>query len=211
MAERYARWTGCVLGITLPALLSAQSSISGFVRDSLAGTPLGGATIQLVLSATPWIAGRMAKSDSIGRYRIDSVPAGQYLIGFTHPRLDSLGLDAVNKTIEVDKAIRYQRVDLALPSGRSFVASLCGARTDSTGAIIGRVFSADDGTPITAGSVVVKFAKMRIDAGGVRRVQQQVLAPFGEDGRYVACGIPTDAPVLHKRARAPARHSADSD
>ncbi len=196
MAERYARWMGCVLSITLPALLSAQSSISGFVRDSLAGTPLSGATIQLVLSAAPWIAGRLAKSDSIGRYRIDSVPAGQYLIGFTHPRLDSLGLDAVNKTIEVDKAIRYQRVDLALPSGRSFVASLCGARSDSTGAIIGRVLSADDGIPITAGSVVVKFAKMRIDAGGVRRVQQQVLAPFGEDGRYVACGIPTDAPVL---------------
>lgn len=190
------RWMGCVLGVTMPALVGAQSSISGFVRDSLTGTPLGGATIQLVLSATPWVAGRMARSDSIGRYRIDTVAAGQYLIGFTHPRLDSLGLDAVNRTIDVDKAIRYQRVDLALPSGRTFVTTLCGARTDSSGVIIGRVFSADDGAPISAGSVVVKFAQMRIDGGGVRRVQQQIVAPFGEDGRYVACGIPTDAPVL---------------
>ncbi len=187
---------GYCVGFTLPALLSAQTSISGFVRDSLSGKPLGGATIELVRSATPSAAGRIVKSDSIGRYRIDTVPAGRYLIGFQHPRLDSLGLDAVTRTIEVDRVIRYQRVDLALPSGRSFVTTLCGARADSTGVIIGRVFSADDDTPIASGSVVVRFAQMRVDGGGVRRVQNQVLAPFGSDGRYVACGVPTDAPVL---------------
>lgn len=196
VSPRYVSRITCCVGFALPALLSAQTSISGFVRDSLSGKPLGGATIELVLSATPSAAGRTVKSDSIGRYRIDTVPAGQYLIGFQHPRLDSLGLDAVTRTIDVDRVIRYQRVDLALPSGRSFVTTLCGARADSTGAIIGRVFSADDDTPIASGSVVVRFAQMRVDGGGVRRVQNQVLAPFGSDGRYVACGVPTDAPVL---------------
>ena len=179
-----------------PVVLHAQTSISGFVRDSLSGTPLVGASIQLVPSATPWLAGRMVTSDSIGRFRIDTVAPGKYLIGFQHPRLDSLGLDAVNRTIDVDRAIRFQRVDLALPSGRTFVATLCGGRADSTGAIIGRVSSAEEGTPVASGSVVVRFAQMRIDNGGVRKVQTQALAPFGSDGRYVACGIPTDAPVL---------------
>lgn len=193
---RYVSRTGCCAGFLLPAFLGAQSNISGFVRDSLSGKPLAGATIELVLSARPSAAGRIVRSDSIGRYRIDTVPPGQYLIGFQHPRLDSLGLDAITRTIEVDPVIRYQRVDLALPSGRSFVTTLCGARPDSSGVIIGRVFSADDDTPIAAGSVVVRFAQMRVDGGGVRRVQNQVVAPFSGDGRYVACGVPTDAPVL---------------
>ncbi len=184
------------LGALLPATLSAQSIVSGYVRDSLTGRALGGAVIQLVPAATPWVAGRMATSDSIGRFRIDSVASGQYLFGFQHPRLDSLGLDGVTRTLDVDRAIRVLRADLAVPSGRTFVNTLCGTSADSTGAVIGRVFNADDGEPIAAGSVVVRFAQMRIDAGGVRRVPTLVTAQFGADGRYVACGIPTDAPVL---------------
>jgi hypothetical protein len=96
----------------------------------------------------------------------------------------------------VDKAVRVMRADLALPSGRTMVTTLCGARADSTGAVIGRVFSADDAVSLTGGSVVVRFSQMRIDNGGVRRASMQVLAPFTTDGRYVACGIPTDAPIL---------------
>ena len=180
----------------LPALLAAQTNVSGFVRDSLSGKPLVGATIQLVPRATPWAAGRSVRSDSIGRFSIDTVAPGQYVFGFQHPRLDSLGMDAVSRTLEVDKAVRFLRADLALPSGRTFVTMLCGARADSSGAVIGRVFNADDGAPINTGSVVVRFAQMRIENTGVRRAQAQVVAPFGSDGRYVVCGIPTDAPVL---------------
>lgn len=196
MAVRYVIRVVYAVGLLLPALLRAQTSISGFVRDSLSGKPLGGANVQLVPSATPWAAGRTARSDSIGRYRIDSVAPGQYVIGFLHPRLDSLGVDAISRTIDVDPGVRYLRADLALPSGRAFVTTFCGPRADNTGAVFGRVFRADDGAPINGGSVVVRFAQMRIDNGGVRRAQTQVLAPFGEDGRYVACGIPTDAPVI---------------
>ena len=174
----------------------AQTNVSGFVRDSLSGKPLAGAVIQIVPSATPWAAGRLVRSDSIGRFSIDTVAPGQYLFGFQHPQLDSLGLDAVNRTLEIVPGIKYQRADLALPSGRSFVTMLCGARTDSTGAVIGRVVNADDGVPIAKSSVIVRFAQMRIDAAGVRRVPAQVIAATGDDGKYVACGIPTDAPIL---------------
>lgn len=191
------RTVACVLGAFLPCALPAQTIVSGFVKDSLTGRPLIGATVQLVPAATPWLAGRMTQSDSLGRFRLDTVAPGQYLFGFQHPRLDSLGLDAVNSTIFVDKAIRVLRADLAIPSGRSFVTTLCGARADSsTGAVIGRVFNAASGEPIASGTVVVRYAQMRIDGGGVRRVPVQVPAQFGADGRYVACGIPTDVPVM---------------
>ena len=195
-----------VLGGMVPAALSAQSSVSGFVRDSLTGKPFVGANIQLVLSTTPWAAGLATTTDSIGRYVIRAIPPGIYILGFTHPRLDSLGLDQVSRTIEVDKGTPALRADLALPSGRTFVTSLCGTRTDSTGAVVGRVFSADDDVQLKSGSVVVRFAQMRLDGGGVRRVQRSVTAPFGADGRYVACGVPVDASIL-VQARAAALDS----
>lgn len=199
------RWT-MALGFILPCALPAQSSVSGFVRDSLTGKPFIGANIQLVLSATPWVAGLATQTDSIGRYVLKGIAPGTYILGFTHPRLDSLGLDQVSRTIMVDKAVPAQRVDLALPSGQTFVTTLCGVRTDSTGAVVGRVFSADDDISLKSGSVVVRFAQMRLDGGGVRRVQRSVTAPFGSDGRYVACGIPTDGSVL-VQARAAAMDS----
>ncbi len=195
------------IGLTLPTALAGQSSVSGFVRDSLTGKAFIGASIQLVLSTTPWAAGFTTQTDSIGRYVIRAIPAGVYILGFTHPRLDSLGLDQVSRTIQIDKAVPALRADLALPSGRTFVTSLCGQRADSTGAVVGRVFSADDAIQLKSGSVIVRFAQMRLDGGGVRRVQRSVTAPFGTDGRYVACGIPTDASVL-VQARAAALDSA---
>ena len=176
--------------------LAAQSIISGFVRDSLAGSPLVGAIVQLIPAATPWAAGRTTKSDAIGRYRVDSIPPGQYILGFEHPRLDTLGLDAITRTIEVVSSVRVMRADLAIPGGRTFVTSLCGPSVDSAGAVIGRVFAATEGELIAEGSVVVRWAQMRFDAGGVGRTMMQTVAKFGEDGRYVACGVPTGAPVL---------------
>ena len=55
------------VGALLPTAVTAQTNISGFVRDSLAGKPLVGATIQIVPTATPWAAGRRVTSDSIGQ------------------------------------------------------------------------------------------------------------------------------------------------
>lgn len=179
-----------------PGALRAQAIISGFVRDSLAGTPLSGAMIQIIPSATPWAAGRTARSDAIGRYRIDSVAPGEYIFGFQHPRLDTLGLDGITRTLDVAPGIRIMRADLAVPSGRSFVNSLCEPSADSAGAVIGRVFAATEGETIAEGSVTVRWAQMRLGAGGVGRTMMQRVAKFGADGRYLACGIPTGAPVL---------------
>jgi hypothetical protein len=181
------------VGVSAPA--SAQTTITGFVRDSLAAKPLAGATIQLVASATPWAAGRTAMSDSIGRYRIDSVAPGTYIIGFQHPRLDTLGMDAVSRTLDVPR-LRFMRADLALPSGTTFVLSLCGAATDSTGVVIGRVFNATTNTPITEGSVTVRWGQMQLAAGNVGRTMRQTSAKFGADGRFVVCNVPTGSAIL---------------
>lgn len=198
MAERWRRTVrmACLTAGLAPLVLTAQTNVSGIVRDSLRAAPFKGATVQLVSSATPWATGRTMRTDSIGRFAFPAVPAGRYLLGFQHPRLDSLGMDAISRTIDVTASVPILRADLALPSGRTFVTTLCGARTDSTGAMIGRVFNADEDVALTGGSVVVRWAELRVDVGGVRRVPQQVVVSFGSDGRYVACGVPTDAPLL---------------
>ncbi len=208
VAARCARAIAAVSTVLCPLLLPAQTTISGIVHDSLAGGPFRGAIVQVVPAATPWLAGRTATTDTTGKFSIPNVPPGRYLFGFQHPRLDSLGLDAVSRTIEVFAGTPNLRADLALPSARSFVTSLCGPRPDSTGAMIGRVMDAESGVALKAGSVLVRWAELRVDAGGVRRVPAQVVATFGDDGRYVACGVPTDAP-LQVRARL-ARGTGDS-
>jgi hypothetical protein len=193
--RRVTTWLMAVLTVAVSAPVSAQTTITGFVRDSLAARPLAGATIQLVPSATPWAAGRTVMSDSIGRYRIDSVPTGTYVIGFQHPRLDTLGMDAVSRTLDVPR-LRFMRADLALPSGNTFVASLCGPSTDSAGAVIGRVFNASTNAPIGEGSVTVRWGQMQLAAGAVGRTMRQLTAKFGSDGRFVVCNLPTGSAVL---------------
>ncbi|MEO7822498.1 MAG: carboxypeptidase-like regulatory domain-containing protein, partial [Gemmatimonadaceae bacterium] len=69
------------------------ATISGVVHDSIARQPLGGATIQLVTDSLPRFI-RAAVSDSLGRFALGDVPPGRYKLGFLHPLLDSLGVDA---------------------------------------------------------------------------------------------------------------------
>ncbi len=186
----------CALLAVHPSDLDAQAIISGFVRDSLSGKPLAGATVQVLRSDLPSAAGRTARSDSIGRYRIDSVAPGSYILGFQHPRLDTLGMDAVSRTLDVPPGIRVLRADLALPSGQTFLLSLCDASPDEVGAVIGRVFNASTDAPIAEGSVVVRWAQMEVAAGTIARAMKQVTTKFGADGRFVACNVPTGAPIL---------------
>src|SRR5947209_15712392 len=72
--------------------LGAQASIAGAVDDSLAGTPLAGARVELVPAADPSTNRRAIDTDGAGHFRIDHVAPGRYLIGFEHPRLDELDM-----------------------------------------------------------------------------------------------------------------------
>jgi hypothetical protein len=57
----------------------------------------------------------------------------------------------------------------------------------------------------------VRWAEIRIDGAGVHRVRQTALAKVGDGGRYAACGVPTDVPVLvQARGGAPPDTTATS-
>src|SRR5215208_6214721 len=96
------RFLFTVLGVTiLTPTLSAQqktppaptiaaakgkAQISGVVLDSLHRSYLSGADI-IVQGLRATIV-----TDSLGRFKVDSVPPGRYQVGVFHPLLDTLGL-----------------------------------------------------------------------------------------------------------------------
>ncbi|HVE78247.1 MAG TPA: carboxypeptidase regulatory-like domain-containing protein [Gemmatimonadaceae bacterium] len=185
-----------LVAAALPAGLAAQTPIVGVVRDSLTGGPFAGAVVQLVARGTSGLPGRTVAVDTAGRFRIPDVAPGRYLLGFLHPRLDSLGMVAPVRTIDVVAGMPELQADLALPSAQTIADAICGGRRDTTGLLLGRVLDAERSEPVVAGTVLVRWTEVRVDAAGARRVRLAVRAPVGDGGRYVACGVPTNVPVL---------------
>ena len=106
-------------------------------------------------------------------------------------------MDAVSRSLEVVAGIRVMRVDLALPSGRTFVTlALRGPRRQQHRRRDRPRVRCRHRQPAAAmASVVVRWA--RCNSRRRRHAcQRQTVTRFGDDGRYVACGVPTGAPVL---------------
>ncbi|MFN8581709.1 MAG: carboxypeptidase regulatory-like domain-containing protein [Gemmatimonadaceae bacterium] len=139
---------------------------------------------------------RSATTDSTGRYEIPDVPEGEFVIGFFHPKLDSLGIEA--PIIRSTMPRRGTRgIDLAVPSALSVIATSCGRRaaTDSLGFVAGYVLH-PDGAPRDGASVLAKWSEIVIDRGGARASTRQATATTSVTGWFGLCGIPHGALVL---------------
>ncbi len=134
-------------------------------------------------------------SDSLGRYQFDRVSPGTYTVGFRHPRLDSLGMDDVVRTLAVRDATRPQVANLALPGAASLLRTFCGVRTDTTGVVIGTVRDASTGQGQAGVPVRVRWGEIVLAGGEMRAVTAQLAGVSASDGRYVVCGVPADVPV----------------
>ena len=201
--------TVAVVAPRLAAQVAPPPAVAGTVRDSLAGGVLADATVQLVPADTPSAPGFVARTDSAGRYTLPAVPPGRYLLGFFHPRADLLGVALPARLVVVPADARpgaVTRADLALPGARTLAAAVCGAAPrDSTGVLAGRVLRAADGAPVAGAVVTVRWGEVVVDRAGVRRELRRVRAVANGEGRYAACGVPADVPVL-----AQARAAADT-
>jgi hypothetical protein len=185
-----------ILSAVSAAILTAQTSVRGVVSDSLTRTPFGGASVQLVLQNAPWSAGRTVRADSTGAFRIDSVTPGIYTFGFTHPRLDSLGMDAATRTLTIAEGSTIVDASIALPSANTLAREFCGARTDTTGAMIGRVLDAQSGAGRGMARVTARWGELLMQSGVMRPGTAKVSTLAGSDGRYLLCGVPTDVAVF---------------
>jgi hypothetical protein len=198
-------WTTGLLSV-LPAVLPAQTppqfpvptpprpttgttTVSGMVFDSLSRTMLRGAQVQLVRSGSTNEA-RTAVADSNGRFFFTGVPSGSYLIGFMHPKLDSLGFDPIVRPMTVTASPMGVRVPLAVPSGSTLAQQFCGDGADSLGVLIGRVGDADRDAAIGGAVVKTVWAETRVAATGIGKVQRSARATSDAEGKFVLCGLP---------------------
>jgi len=188
------------------ARASSVASVSGTVLDSLARRPLAGAIVQIALADGATSVNRTTNADTLGRFLIDSVPAGRYMLGFFHPMLDSLGIEPPLRELIVTGG-RMVLADLAIPSAESFRKSICGART-STGAnsaagalVVGIVRNANDLSAVTDASVAVEWLELSFTSSGIARRVPKLLAKSAANGWYALCNVPSTGAVTLSAVR----------
>jgi hypothetical protein len=179
--------------------------------DSITRLPLAGASVRLV-SVVDTTRVHDATLDASGRARVDSLPAGPWMLTARHARLDTLGVGSVAVPFTV-RAGRGVTVRAAVPSVVTLAARVCGsAATPGTGYLYGTVRRAVrpsaspraaatgselplSALPLSAGLVTAQWFDLRTETGRVERTIVTTDVPVGDNGRYVLCGVPTETTV----------------
>jgi len=180
----------------LSAPLGAQGTgrIEGTITDSIHAAPLANANVLAVrVEPEPSVSSGVA-TDARGRYRIDSLAAGRYMVEFASPLLDSLEITLPPREVSVVEG-KATRVDFALPSGRTLRLAACpGLTLDSeTGAVVGRLVDADTDRPLAGAKVVVAWQDISVDRKTLTPAVVERTGAVASDslGRYRLCGVPT--------------------
>jgi hypothetical protein len=219
---RSANWASVVFSALLAALALAPvraraqaGRVDGVVFDSLRKRPLAGAIVQLI-EAPPGHAAYAATTDSLGRFRLSDVHAGQYISGILDPLLDTLGVLAPYRSVTVAEG-RDARVSLAIPSAARLTSAICATgqparatkATDSTGTLVGHVYDVQRGSPAASSLIAVVWPVLTLDVHGVHRESRQLHARANDEGWFAICGLdPGDYQV---RAESGARNTGFID
>ena len=186
---------------------SRAGRIAGTVMDSTAGRALAGADVQLITFADRTLLGRRT-SDSLGAFTFRDVPPGEYLVGFQHPKLDSLHLQAPVVRVMLAEGAQLE-LTLAIPGVRGVYAAWC--VSEASGAAGGSP-SGDDaiflghardagGRPLDGdATVAVSWLDLLVGRDGTIADPQERVVPVGAGGRFVVCGLPPGATLaVHVR------------
>lgn len=164
-----------------------HATLRGVVVDSVRGGFLKGASVAVVGPS------RMSLTDSLGRFSIDSIPPGEYMVALFDALLDSLAISVVSAPTRFTAGDTVELI-LAIPSPATIIAAKCGApaRDDESSALFGTVLRAEDGAPAAGAEVRVEWLEVAIDeATGVRTVPRSSRAGADSAGRYKVCGLPS--------------------
>lgn len=143
---------------------------------------------------------RTANADTLGRFVIDSVPAGRYMLGFFHPMLDSLGIEPPLREVTVHGEGGL-RADLAIPSVVSFRSAICGtsivqaADPNSGALVVGIVRNARDLSAVLDASVSAEWLEYSFTKDGVKRRVPKMVARTAANGWYALCNVPAAGAV----------------
>jgi hypothetical protein len=176
------------------------TTVTGVVRDSLARAPLGGAWVQLAAADAPTRYVRTVVTDSLGRFVIDSVPAGRYALGFFHPLLDSLGVEPTFREVRVHGG-RSVHADLAIPSAARLHAAVCGPEAKVGAVVIGIVRDANGRYPAAGVTVLGEWMEYTFRPGGIARSRPRRIAVTAANGWYAMCNVPSGGTMFLSASR----------
>jgi len=166
---------------------TGKASIMGVVVDSLNGDYLVGADVMIQG------AKGIVRTDSLGRFRVDSLAPGRYQVGIFHPLLDTLELSLATKPFHVGSD-SVSIVYLGVPSAPSLIARMCQARPRSQGtsAVMGRVVDPETLEPVPNADVSVAWVEIEASkVVGIRQTPRVVRDSTDALGRFRICGLPS--------------------
>ena len=176
--------------------LRAQSGrLEGTIVDSVHARGLAAASVLVIRTDSGAAFSSGATTDGRGRYRVDALPPGRYIVEFSSSFLDSLEILLPPRELTIE-AGRTTRADFALPSGQTLRAAACPgvALPSGAGALVGRVLDADTEAPLADARVVVAWRELSVDRATMRTSSAERTGAVATDslGRYRLCGVPTD-------------------
>ncbi|HEY0995485.1 MAG TPA: carboxypeptidase regulatory-like domain-containing protein [Gemmatimonadaceae bacterium] len=164
--------------------------IVGTVHDSLAGTPLRGATVQVAGTGPRRDVLRSAPSGAGGRFVIPDLPPGRFLVGFLHPALEGLGVDLPPAAVVV-AAGDTVAIELAVPSAQGLRVAACGdGPRGAPAAMIGVVRDAVDRAPLAGTIVQSTWLEYDVGRGTVTRRRAGASDTTGATGGFALCDLP---------------------
>ena len=165
--------------------------MDGTLRERIVTRSVRG-TVSLVQLGSAASASRSARPDGQGRFRVDSLPPGRYLMQISTPTLDSLDLAMPPREVRIDGG-RTLRADTELPYGADLRDLVChsGRLGESTVAVAGRALDADTDKPLAGAQVVATWTDVIADGLAKATTKKRtVIAKTGASGEYRLCGIP---------------------
>ncbi len=166
--------------------LSSRSTIAGTVTAQATGLPLAGAIVEAFkesanLDAASTKAGFRARTDSLGQYLIEDVPAGKFIVvsrapGYLHEFYNEQTLKIDADILQVIADTTIDGIDFTLEHG---------------GSISGMVATEEDSTPVAKALVRV------FDSNSDRHI----VTYTNRDGEYKIGGLPTGSYQVQVMAR----------
>lgn len=178
----------CIGGTLLPLVpLAAQATLRGTLVDSLrSGGAVEGASVVLMG------ANRRVTTERGGRFEFTDLPAGRYTVAYWAPWLDSLGLPALQRQVEL-RGSRTETITLSTPSRATVQRAVCGdVLSDEQGILIGEVRDGE-GNPGVGIGVYARWLETVIQGNEVAQGTMAATDTASAAGSFVLCGVPLDA------------------
>jgi hypothetical protein len=187
------------LAVATPARAQQRvGRLEGTVTEGLDSKLARTAWVSMVQLDADGAATLNPKPDERGRFRVDSIPAGRYLVQIGNAMLDSLDVALPPSEVHIQEG-QTARAIFPLPSGARLRDAICQGVQLPSGKVVvaGRATNIDTDKPLAGATVIAAWTALTFDSAHVRVVPEQRVATVTTDdaGEYRLCGVPADRPL----------------